>query len=55
MHFGCQNDLIAAPTTLGQPSPNDLFGDPLAGLPSVNVGRVKKVDSQFKRPIHNLV
>jgi hypothetical protein len=52
-YLGCQHDLLAAPTTLGQPAPDDLLGDPLADLPAVHIGGVEEIDAQFQGAIHD--
>jgi hypothetical protein len=52
-HFGSQHDLFAPTATLGQPAPDNLFGNAFTEFPTVNIRRVEKVNAQFQRSIHD--
>jgi hypothetical protein len=51
--LGGQHHLLPAATALGEPAPDDVLGDALAGLPAVHVGGVEKIDPQFERLVHD--
>src|ERR1700683_2018684 len=52
----CGDDhLLAAAPTLREPSADDLLGDALAFLPSVDVGGVEEVEAGIERRVHDLV
>ncbi len=53
VHLGGEHDLVAAPAALGEPPADDLLGDTLAELPSVDVGRVEEVDAVLERAVHD--
>src|SRR5262249_47564344 len=47
-----QHDALAASAPLREPAADDLLGDPLSRLPSVDVGGVEEVDSELEGPVH---
>ncbi len=51
--LGGQDDLLAASAALGEPAPDDLFGDAFADLPAVDVGGVEEVDAEFEGLVHD--
>ena len=51
--LGGDDDLLAPPAALGEPAPDDLLGDTLAGLPAVDIGGVEEVDAQFEGLVHD--
>ncbi len=52
VNLGRQNHLVPASAALGQPTPDNLFRNPLAHFPAIHVGGVEKIDSHFQRFVH---
>jgi hypothetical protein len=53
-HFGGQDHRVPAAATLGKPASQDLLSVALLAAPAVDVGSVKKVDTELQSPVHNL-
>src|SRR5215510_4949672 len=53
VHFRRQHDLVTTTTALGKPTTEDLFGPPLTDLPAIDIRRIKEVDTEFERAIHD--
>jgi hypothetical protein len=53
--FGRQYDLLASSPTLREVAAQDLLGDTLTRLPTIDIGGVPKVDAQFQGVVHDLV
>ncbi len=51
--FRGEHHLLPPAAALGTPSPDDLFRDPFAHFPAVDVGRIEEVDAEVERPIHD--
>ena len=47
-----QNHFFAAPAALREPPAENLLGDALADLPTIDIGGIEKVDLMLQSPIH---
>ncbi len=52
-YLGGEHDFFAPAASLGEPAPDNLLGDALADLPTVDVGGVEEVDPELKRAVHD--
>jgi len=52
-HFSRQDDALTPRPALVEPAPDDLLGDPFAGLPAVDIRGIEEVDAVFEGAVHD--
>src|ERR1700740_2700530 len=53
-NFGGKDHRIPATTSLGKPASQDLLGVALLAAPAINIGGVKKVNTELQGSVHDL-